>query len=172
MFSKIIKDFFLKKIVSKKLLNDFEGTTSSKIESVGVIIDDAFFSNKEALKKEITQFGISENNITILVFKKKINKKEVVEEPFFTLKDLKIDGNSNKKEVQDFISYPFDLLINYYEVEKPSLLLISSNSKAKFKIGFASIDKRVNHFIIKLHVNQHKEFVSELFKYLKILNKL
>ena len=49
---------------------------------------------------------------------------------------------------------------------------ITNNSKAEFKVGFPSIDERLNHFIIKTEINNYNIFVSELFKYLKLLNKI
>ena len=102
----------------------------------------------------------------------KIKKKEEINEPFLTLKDVSISGEITKEGVNDFIKTPFDLLINYYDVNKSSLLLLSIKSKAKFKVGFDTVDKRVNHFIIKSLVENFDEFVLELFKYLKILNKI
>lgn len=172
MFSKIIKDFFLKKIISSKLTSADLEVSVSKIHTVGVIIDESYFANVEAIKNEIKQYGVEDRNIQVLLFKKKVSKKEVVEEPFFTRNDIKINGEISKKEVNAFLEQPFDLLINYYEVERPSLLLVSKASKAHFKVGFSTIDKRVNHFMINTSVSQYKEFISELFKYLKILNKL
>jgi len=172
MFSKIIKDFFLKKIVSKKLLSYDLKLPTDKIISVGVIVDDKFFKEIEFLKTEIEHFGIAKENIKILVYKNITNKKEVDEGLFLTLKDVKINGEISKKEINDFISYPFDLLINYYEGNNPVLVLLSKTSKSSFKVGFISVDKRVNDFIVDLHLNQYKEFVAELFKYLKILKKL
>ena len=105
-------------------------------------------------------------------YKDKIKKKEVINEPFLSLKNISLSGEINKKEVNDFIETPFDLLINYYDVNKSALLLLSTKSKAKFKVGFDTVDKRVNHFIIKTLVEDFNEFVLELFKYLKILNKI
>lgn len=172
MFSKIIKGFFLKKIISSKLTSANLEVSVDKIHTVGVIIDESYFSNTDSLKNEIEQYGVEAKNITILLFKKKVSKKEIVKELFFTRSDIKINGEINKKEVITFLDQPFDLLINYYEVERTSLLLVSKASKAHFKVGFSTIDKRVNHFMIKATVSQYKEFISELFKYLKILNKL
>ncbi|WP_264558236.1 DUF6913 domain-containing protein [Flavobacterium sp. N2270] len=172
MFSKIIKDFFLKKIISSKLTSADLDVSINKIHTVGVIIDESYFSNIDSLKKEIEQYGVEQKNIKILLFKKKVSKKEVVKELFFTRNDMKINGEISKNEVNVFLDQPFDLLINYYEVERPSLLLVSKASKAHFKVGFSTIDKRVNHFMINTSVSQYKEFISELFKYLKILNKL
>lgn len=172
MFSNTIKNFFMKRIALKRLSNYFLEVSSDKIITVGIVFNDANFKEKKALFTEIEHFGIAKDNIKVLVYKKKVNKKEVNEEPFVTIKDISFSGDFNKAAVQDFIATPFDLLINYYEVNDAPLILISTASKAKFKVGFASVDKRVNSFMINLHLHQYKEFVTELFKYLKILNKL
>ena len=172
MFSKIIKDFFLKKIISSKLSSANLEVPVDKIQTVGVIVDESYFSDIDLLKKELEQYGVEEKNIQILLFKKKVSKKEIVKELFFTRSNVKFNGEIDKLEVNSFLERPFDLLINYYEVERSSLLLVSKASKAKFKVGFSTIDKRVNYLMINTSVNQYKGFVSELFKYLKILNKL
>uniref|UniRef100_UPI004049FCC2 DUF6913 domain-containing protein n=1 Tax=Flavobacterium sp. TaxID=239 RepID=UPI004049FCC2 len=172
MFSNIIKNFFIKRIAFKKLSDYSLEVSSDKVNTIAVIFNDTNFKEKKALISEIERFGIDRNNIKILVYKTKINKKEVNEDPFVTLKDISFLGDFNKKEVQDFISTPFDLLINYYEINDPALILISTASKAKFKVGFTSADSRINSFMINLHLYQYKEFVAELFKYIKILNKL
>jgi hypothetical protein len=107
-----------------------------------------------------------------LVFKNKIKKNEVFDYPTFSHKDLSWRATVDKKEVKDFVAQPFDLLINYYDTEKVALLLVSHLSKANFKVGFASIDKRLNHFMIDTNAENYKVFMDELFKYLKILNKI
>jgi len=66
----------------------------------------------------------------------------------------------------------FDLLISYYDVEKAILLTITHNSKAQFKVGFSSVDKRLNHLMINTNAENYKVFTHELFRYLKILNKI
>lgn len=71
-----------------------------------------------------------------------------------------------------FIQFPFDLLISYYDSEKAALLLATHYSKSSFKVGFANIDNRLNHFLINTQVENYKVFIDELFKYLKILNKI
>jgi hypothetical protein len=74
--------------------------------------------------------------------------------------------------VNNFISERFDLLISYYDVEKAILLNITHNSKASFKVGFSSVDKRLNHLMINTNAENHIVFVHELFRYLKILKKI
>ena len=76
------------------------------------------------------------------------------------------------QEVNDFINQKFNLLISYYDVEKAILLKVTHDSKAQFKVGFSSIDKKLNHLMINTNAENHTVFVHELFRYLKILSKI
>lgn len=172
MFLNYLKDFSTKKIVKNSLSNVKHLASDKVIKTVGIIFDESYFYEREALVKELIQNGIAENNIKVLVFKDKIKKNEVFDYPVFSHRDLSWTGNVDKKEVKDFVAEPFDLLINYYDTEKVPLLLVSHLSKAGFKAGFASIDKRLNHLMINSNAENFKIFMDELFKYLKILNKI
>lgn len=172
MFYKIIKNFFLKKNVTKRLLKQKDQLVKKKITSVGLLVDESYFSNTEALVDRIVLQGIDKEQIKTLVYKDRIKSKEVLNPPFLSLSDISFTGEINKKEVIDFLETPFDLLINYYDVNKYAMVLLSVQSKANFKVGFDTVDKRVNHFILKMLVDQYELFTSELFKYLKILNKI
>jgi hypothetical protein len=172
MFLNYLKDFSTKKIVKNSLSNVKHLSSDSIIKTVGIIFDESYFYERESLVNELIKNGIDESNIKILVYKDKIKKNEVFDYPVFSHKDLSWTGTVDKKEVKDFIKEPFDLLINYYDTEKVALLLVSHLSKASFKVGFATVDKRLNHFMIKTNAENYKVFVEELFKYLKILNKI
>lgn len=172
MFYKIIKDFFLKKIVTKRLLKQQSPLVHKKIATIGIVVDETYFSNTPALLEQFCLQGFQREQIAVLVYKDRIKSKEVITSPFVALKNISWAGEINKTEVNDFIATPFDLLVNYYDVNKYPLLLLSTQSKATFKVGFESVDKRVNHFIIKAVVDQYEAFTFELVKYLKILNKI
>jgi hypothetical protein len=172
MFLNYFKDFSTKKIVKNSLSNVKHLAFDNIIKTVGIIFDESYFYEREELVKELIHNGIAENDIKILVYKDKIKKNEVFDYPVFSHKDLSWTGTVDKKEVKDFVSEPFDLLINYYDTEKVALLLVSHLTKAGFKVGFASIDKRLNHFMINTNAENYKVFMDELFKYLKILNKI
>ena len=146
--------------------------SNDRVSTVGILVDESYFTDTSQLVERIVSQGIDINNISVLVYKDKIKKKEEIKEPFLSLNNISISGEIDKKEVNDFINTQFDLLINYYDINKSGLLLLSTKSKAKFKVGFDTVDKRVNHFIIKSLVEDFNEFVLELFKYLKILNKI
>lgn len=172
MFLKYFKDISTKKIVKKGLSNVKHLASDKVIKTVGIVFDETYFYEREALVQELIQNGIEEKNIKFIVFKDKIKKNEVFDYTVFSHKDLSWHGTLDKKELNDFVDEPFDLLISYYDTEKAALLLISHLSKASFKVGFASIDKRLNHFMINTNAENYKVFMDELFKYLKILNKL
>jgi hypothetical protein len=172
MFLNYLKDFSTKKIVKNSLSNVKHLSSDNIIKTVGIIFDESYFYEREALVQELIQNGITENDIKVLVYKDKIKKNEVFDYPTFSHKDLSWHGTVDKKEVKDFIAEPFDLLINYYDTEKVALLLVSHLSKASFKVGFATVDKRLNHFMINTNAENYKVFMDELFKYLKILNKI
>ena len=163
MFYKIIKNFFLKKNVTKRLLKEKNQLVQQKITTVGLLVDETYFSNTEGLVEQLISQGIE---------KDKIKSKELIASPFLSLKNISFGGEIDKTEVLNFLDTPFDLLINYYDVNKYALLLLSIKSKANFKVGFDTVDKRVNHFIIKTLVDEYEMFTLELFKYLKILNKI
>ena len=172
MFLNYFKDLATKKIVKKSLSNVYQSTSDKVIKTVGIIFDETYFYEKEALVKELIYNGINQHDIKILVFKNKIKKNEIFDYPVFSNTDITWLATIDKKEINDFIATPFDLLINYYDTEKPILLLVSHLSKASFKVGFSVIDKRINHFMIDINAENYKVFTEELFKYLKILNKI
>ncbi|MFD2909356.1 DUF6913 domain-containing protein [Flavobacterium ardleyense] len=172
MFYTILKRFFLKKRVAKKLQKQQPPLEQQKISTIGVLVDEAYFSQASTLVKEIMNHGFKEEQIQVLVFREKNKPKEIIKEPFLTPKNISITGEISKPQVIAFLDTPFDMLINYYDVSKFSLMILSIRSKADFKVGFDAIDKRVNHLIIKGEVEKYKEYIAELFKYLKILNKI
>lgn len=172
MFLKFIKDFALKKIIKKSLPGYKPVANSEIINTVGILIDESYFFDKESLIVELIAQGINRGNIETLSFKERIKPKEIVDCCHYTRKDVSATGIFVKEDVAAFVNKPFDMLISYYDVEKAPLLLATLKSKAKFKVGFSSIDNRFNNFMISSQAEKYTEFISELFKYLKILNKI
>ena len=172
MFIKYIKDYFLKRILKNNLQNVKSISSAVSIQTVGVLIDESYFFEKEALMEELKANGILENNIKLVVYRDKLRKNESYSQPTFSIKHLNWKAEITNPAVNDFINEKFDLLISYYDVEKAILLNITHNSKALFKVGFSSVDKRLNHLMINTNAENYKVFVHELFRYLKILNKI
>ena len=143
-------------------------SSASSIKTVGLLIDESYFFEKDALVKELKANGILENDVKLIVYKDKLRKNEVYSLPTFSIKHLDWKAEITYPAINDFINEKFDLLISYYDVEKAILLKITHNSKAQFKVGFSSVDKRLNHLMINTNAENYKVFVHELFRYLKI----
>jgi hypothetical protein len=172
MFLNYLKNFFLKYTLKNKWREVSSLATTNAIRTVGLLIDETVFANRESLIQELISNGFAVNNISILVYRDTINKKEIHSRYTFNSSVLSWSGEITDATVSKFIETEFDLLVSYYEIEKAILLLITNNSKAKFKVGFSSIDKRLHHLTITTRIENYTIFVHELFKYLKILNKI
>ncbi|PKB18165.1 hypothetical protein [Flavobacterium sp. 5] len=172
MFLNSIKSFLLKKSLKKQLVNLKDESLRTSVIKVGLFVDESNFLETAALKQEIISKGIVDSNIKILVYRDNLISKEVYSEPTFGLKDLNLKNEFTQQAINEFISDDFDLLINYYAEEKPFLLFFTNKSKAKFKVGFSTVDKRLNHLLINIAAEDYKGFTNELFRYLKILNKI
>jgi len=172
MFINYLKRLLIKKLLKRNLHNVKTVEYSGPIKTVGLFIDESHFFEKENLINEIVSNGIDVNNLKIIVYRNVVKRKEVFTQPTFDIRSFNFNGKITHPKINEFINEEFDLLINYYDVENPVLLLITNNSKAKFKVGFSSIDKRFNHLMVNIDVVDYKGFTQELFRYLKILNKI
>lgn len=172
MFLNHIKNYFLLKIVKNNFQNVKSISSEGPIQTIGLLIDESYFAEKEALLQEIFGNGILENNIKILVYRDKLKSNEEYLQTTFGAKHINWNLKINNAEVNDFINQKFNLLISYYDVEKAILLKVTHDSKAQFKVGFSSIDKKLNHLMINTNAENHTVFVHELFRYLKILSKI
>jgi hypothetical protein len=172
MFLNFLKTFLAKRVLNKGSLNVKSEVNDQVIKTIGVIIDETYFHQKEALIMELATQGIDLQNIKLITYKNRYKKREIPEEPFYTNKHITWLGAIEKQEVQYFIDTPFDLLISYYDVQKVPLLIVTHQSKASFKSGLTSADDNVNHLSVDTSIANYKVFVEELVKYLRILKKL
>lgn len=172
MFLNFLKNFILKRKLKNSLKNVINISSTDKIKTIAILIDESDFEFKNNLKKAIINYGILATDIAFLTYKDKIKKNEIFETTTYNLKDLDWNGNFINSEIQVFLNQKFDLFINYYDVEKMALMLLTQKINADFKVGFSTIDKRLNHFMINSDIENYNIFVSELFRYLKILNKI
>jgi hypothetical protein len=162
-----LKDFFIKKTLKNNLHNVKKEVFTSNIQTIGLLIDESDFRHSKALIEELVLNGINFERIKIVVYRNKFKGKKIYSFPTFTKKHVDWKGKSNIDFLTEFIETEFDLLISYYDVQKPILKLITNQSKARFKVGFTSIDKNINRWMIDTALENYKLFVFELFKYLR-----
>ena len=169
MFLDYLKKFVIKKIVNKALSSDVVHDNVGKISTVGIIADEMFLTQTESLKQRLIENGICESDIFIII---RSAKAIATTDGYVTFNSSTVSSSGSflNPAILQFVETDFDLLINYYEQEKPVALMASALSKAKFKVGFSTIDKRVKNNILDISPDNYQIFEEELFKYLKILN--
>ena len=172
MFFNKINLFFLKKNVMKRLTNVSSNGSGSSVKKVGVVLDEKLSGFKGKIKDILIKNNILDSNITFITFKNKLKKGESEVFDVFTTKDVSVSGSFDSGRLQWFLDEKYDLLINFYEEAHPILMLLTHLTQADFKVGFASVDKRLNHLVINTKANDTSVFMDEMIKYLKILNKL
>src|SRR5690606_9836424 len=104
MFLNQLKDFIAKKIVKKELSNAGLMVSESPVKTIGILFDETYFHEKEALVGELVSSGIPAQNIVILVFKDKVKKNEDAGYPVFSHKDIKWTAKIDNLEVNQFIA--------------------------------------------------------------------
>ncbi|MFM1753577.1 MAG: hypothetical protein RLZZ236_516 [Bacteroidota bacterium] len=172
MFLNYLKNLFLKYTLRNKWQEVSSLASTNTIQTIGLLIDGSDFDKKESLIQELIANGFIEKNISVINYSDKLSKNEIDQRLIFNSDSMNWNGEITNQVIDNFIQTKFDLLISYYVIEKPILLVITNQSKAQFKVGFSSIDKRLNHLLISTTLEKQSVFVQELFKYLKILNKI
>jgi hypothetical protein len=81
-------------------------------------------------------------------------------------------GEINNNNALDFLNTQLDVLVSYYDTKNNYLNLMTSKSKAKFKVGFNGVDNRLFDLIINVDPQKNLDVKSELLKYFKVLNKI
>ena len=77
-------------------------------------------------------------------------------------------GNLSGRDSLEFISYDYDMLINFFKSNE-LLTLLSSKTNAKFRVGFDSVDSNLNDLIFSNQIKKFSDFKFELIKYLKMI---
>ena len=158
----------LNKLLSERQVNVID----NKVESLGVILNINEVDDFECFRELANYINVRPNKLKIVAFSE--NKKEHVNawDLCFNPKDFGRNGIIKNIELQSFLDIKFDVLISFYEKEVLELKLMTTLSKAKFRIGILQTDERLNDLIIKTNLNQFEIFKKEVFKYLTILNKI
>ncbi|WP_228520436.1 MULTISPECIES: hypothetical protein [unclassified Flavobacterium] len=149
-------------------MNNFKNEVfTSNIQTIGLLIDESDFVHSKELVDELILQDIAPQNIKVVAYRSKFKEKETYLIPTFGSKHINWKGEITEVFLNEFIATEFDLLISYYDIETAILMTITNQSKARFKVGFASVDKRLNRWMIDTTIQNYKLFVFELFKYLK-----
>lgn len=172
MILKAFKEKSNQKFVNKLLSSRNNGISDKKIESVGVIIDSAEFSDVEALKSFFNELGVQLHKIKIIVFVEDEKKTERLWGNYFSKNDFGWRGSIKHSELNSFIDTEFDALVSFYKSDTLHLKMVTAASRANFKVGLSGVDDRLFDFILDVDIKDFDVFKTELKKYLTILKKI
>ena len=150
---------------SIKLLKNLERNFSKPINKVGCIIDTNLDVDYYQILELIEEIGLKEKDIKIISFSD-TNFNDPFSKMRISKDSISFYGNIVSSDANEFISYDYDLLINYFGNNK-ILTLISSKVNAKFRVGFDNTNKDINDIIFSNIFNNFAKFSNELIKYLK-----
>lgn len=172
MFLNYIKRFLVKKSLNYGWNNLKTNVVNNRVQTVGILADAQGKEYNDDLLNAILTHGIKVENCSFLVFNSDQRNEITDKHSYFSSKDFGWSGAINEKFVIDFCNTEFDLLVNFFDEANPFLMKVAQQSKAGFKVGFDTVDQRLNHFLLQTQETKPKVFVDELFKYLKLLNKI
>ncbi|MBK78076.1 MAG: hypothetical protein CMC88_03055 [Flavobacteriaceae bacterium] len=160
---KRIKFLFLSLRLSKELKNSNRKIkiVSKKKLSVGLLIDSKFDLNDSFILMLAMKLELSKDRFDITVFNN--NNFNNFKVNLISIEDVGLFGKL-PLNIKKFLNRRFDLLFNLH-YNNPLLALLSSISKANFRIGLIQADKRLNDLIINLSPENPK-FIDESAKYL------
>lgn len=170
MFRKIYKylrNKFLKDKIfdSIKILKNRDRRFSKPINKIGCIIDTKLDIDYYQIHELIEKIGLKEKDIKIISFSD-TNFNDPFSKMRISKESVNFYGNIVSTDANEFISYNYDLLINYFG-DNEILTLISSKVNAKFRIGFDNSNKDINDIIFSNIFNNFAKFSNELIKYLE-----
>lgn len=150
---------------SIKSLKNLERNFSKPINKVGCIIDTNLDVDYYQILELIEEIGLKEKDIKTISFSD-TNFNDPFSKMRISKDSISFYGNIVSSDANEFISYDYDLLINYFGNNK-ILTLISSKVNAKFRVGFDNSNKDINDIIFSNIFNNFAKFSNELVKYLK-----
>nr|WP_299340812.1 hypothetical protein [Allomuricauda sp.] len=142
------------------------------ITSIGCIVDVDNFPKADRFYDLIEEFSLRPNAIKIIGYKRDFDKNSPFAIQMFSDKDLGWKGDIENGYVLEFLGREYDLLINYYQEDNLLMKLLSVKTPARLKVGFSSLDPKLNDLILNTPFKDFDEFKEELKKYLTVLNEL
>ncbi len=170
MILKGLKRNAIKKSIETHLKKRNTSSTGiSSLKTLAVLVDASNSINIGAIVKLANELQVNPENLKVVGYKEDKDIEDDKDAAYYNDKSFAVNGSVKNRALQDFMNKEYDVLINFYEENKLELNYVAAVSKAKLKIGFAEVDNRINDLIIGSTTNDTNLFISELKKYLKIL---
>jgi len=169
---KKVKRNSLKKHIEKNLTERDFSKRNEPLKYLGFVVDESFFDDFEMLYEFGKELGLQRKDVKLFTFAETRRKIPSLRQNQITNKEFTWRGEIHNQNAQEFLDFPFDVLIGYYKRKHEFLGAMVAQSKAKFKIGFNGADERLFDLLLIVDLQKPEAFKSEVKKYLKILKKI
>ncbi len=168
-FLKNISNGYLNRNIKRSIanLNDNRKDFKLPILKVGCIIDTNLDVDYFQILDLIEKIGLKQKDVKIISY-----SDTAFNDPFSKMRiskdSINFYGNIVSADANEFISYDYDLLINYFG-DNEILTLISSKTNSNFRVGYSESNNNINDIMFSNFFNNFEKFSNELIKYLKFL---
>jgi hypothetical protein len=171
MFKRIQKIFFTRNITKNLKKRTMFGVNDS-LTTIGFLVNEEEHINFDIFFDMSIALGVQQKDTKIFSFTDiKTKTPTLIQNKIFS-NHFNWRGEINNNNALDFLNTQLDVLVSYYDTKNNYLNLMTSKSKAKFKVGFNGVDDRLFDLIINVDPQKNLDVKSELLKYFKVLNKI
>ena len=171
MFKRIQKIFFTKNITKNLKKRTMFGVNDS-LTTIGFLVNEEDHINLDIFFDMSLALGVQQKDTKIFSFLDiKTKTPTLIQNKIFS-NHFNWRGEINNNNALDFLNTQLDVLVSYYDTKNNYLNLMTSKSKAKFKVGFNGVDNRLFDLIINVDPQKNLDVKGELLKYFKVLNKI
>ena len=172
MIKKLLKNIsngYLSKNIKRSIanLNDNRKDFKLPILKVGCIIDTNLDVDYFQILELMEKIGLKQKDVKIISY-----SDTAFNDPFSKMRiskdSINFYGKIVSADANEFISYDYDMLINYFG-DNEILTLISSKTNSNFRVGYSESNKNINDIMFSNFFNNFEKFSNELIKYLKFL---
>ncbi|MEL6812224.1 MAG: hypothetical protein AAFP76_12915 [Bacteroidota bacterium] len=171
MFEKL-KRRSLRKLTEKNLDERDLSKVNAPAKTLGFLVDEMLFQDFDTLYDFHKPLGLQPKDIKVFSFIEVKKKLPSLLQNQVQCKDFNWKGEMHNQNASEFLNREFDVLVGYYEGKHEFLDAMVSQSRAKFKVGFAGSDDRLFDLLISVKPQNTEAFKAELKKYLQILKKI
>ncbi|SRX52179.1 DUF6913 domain-containing protein [Aequorivita lipolytica] len=169
---KKVKHHSLKKHTDKNLMHRDISERNAPLKYLGFLVDETYFDNFELFYEFGKELGLQRKDIKLFTFIETRRRIPTLRQNQITNKEFTWRGEIHNQNAHEFLDYPFDVLIGFYNGKHEFLSAMAAQSKAKFKIGFNGADERLFDLLLTVDLQKPETFKSEVKKYLTILKKI
>lgn len=171
MFEKIKRRSLKKKIDQNLTSRDTSGI-NSELTTLGFLVDEALIPDLDAFDGFAMAYNLQPKDVKVFSFQEVKKKMPSLRQNQINNKDFGWNGEIHNQNAVEFLDKNFDVLVGYYQGKHEFMDLMTSRSKAAFKVGFPGGDERLFDLIMALDPKNVENFKDELKKYLLVLNKI